>query len=269
MKNQIKIFTLLVSASMLVALLNPAQAQISGYQGKRFSIGYGGNIGYAMFNRNSSGSSLFATSETDFPEKLFSFNYKHQGQMELVLSNKQVLGFQGSYGKTQFKAFHSGDEYMSTTLYENYQYTQDIGDDIYTNMKFFTAGIYLKSFTSNTAPIGKYWAYKLSVLRYAADAAELKMPSDFPRLSIPADEYRTSFVFTISQGTSRIYFNRFIVDTNIEFGLPFVIPYFGFDVYNYDYNPSTYKEIFAKRMGNRLWGNFLFNVNVNVSLLAF
>jgi hypothetical protein len=67
-------------------------AQISGYMGKRFSIGYGGNIGYAMFSRNSSGSSLFATSEVDFPDKLFSFNYKHQAHMELVLSDDQVLG---------------------------------------------------------------------------------------------------------------------------------------------------------------------------------
>ena len=136
-------------------------------------------------------------------------------------------------------------------------------------MKIITFGLYLKNFTSNTAPIGKYWAYKLSALRYTGDINGIKTPSDFPKISIPADEYHTSFVFAISKGTSRIYLNRFIVDTNIEFGLPFVIPYFGFDVYNYDYNPSTYKEIFAKRMGNRLWGNFLFNVNMNVSLLAF
>jgi hypothetical protein len=136
-------------------------------------------------------------------------------------------------------------------------------------MKILTIGMYLKNFTSNTAPIGKYWTYKFALLRYTGDINGIKTPYDFPKIALPADEYHTSFVLAISHGTSRVYFNRLIVDTNFEFGFPFVIPYFGFDVSNYEYNPSTYNEIFAKRMTNRFLGSFLFNVNMNVSLLAF
>lgn len=242
-------------------------AQISGYMGKRFSLGYGGNVGYAMLNPNANGSSLFANSEVDFPEKLFSFNYKHQAQMELVVSNRKVIGVQGSFAKTQFKALKSNDLYYNTNV--NYYINQPIGKDIFANMKLFTFGLYLKQFTSKTAPIGKYWAYKLSVLRYNGDISEMKTPSGFPKLSDPSDIYHTTLVFEVSHGTSRVYYNRFVVDTNVEFGLPFIVPYFGFDVSDYSYNASSFNDIFANRMGNRLWGNFLFNVNVNVSLLAF
>lgn len=268
MRNKIKTYQILPSIFIFLALSSSLSAQISGYQGKRFSLGYGGNIGYAMFSRNAQGSKLFGTSEADFPEKLFSFNYKHQGQMELVLSNKKVLGLQGSYGITQFKALKSSDSYYSTIQHDNY-YSNTLDYDIYAKMKILTFGMYLKNYTSNTAPIGKYWAYKLSVMQYSGDMSEVKLPSDFPRISVPADESHTSLVFAISQGTSRVYFNRFIVDTNFEFGLPFVIPYLGLDESNYTYNGSTYSDIFAKRMKTRLWGNFLINVNVNVSLLAF
>ena len=225
MKNRIKISYIIVSAFVLFIFCDSSFAQISGYQGKKFSIGYGGNVGYAMFSRNSHGSSLFASSDVDFPDKLFSFNYKHQAQMELVLSNKHVFGLQGSYGLTQFKAFDKDDsyEYLYSDMWgNNYNSTKSLGENYYGQMKILTFGMYLKKFTSNTAPIGKYWAYKISVLRYAADIAEIKMPSDFPTLSIPANEYQTSLVFAISQGTSRVYFNRFLVDTNFEFGLPFV-----------------------------------------------
>jgi hypothetical protein len=263
MKNRIKIYQIIVSVFVLVAFHNATQAQISGYQGKRFSIGYGGNIGYAMFSRNSSGSSLFATSDMDFPEKLFSFNYKHQAQMELVLSNKHVLGVQSSYGKTQFKAFHSGDSYSSTTGYDNHFYSSNLDEDIYANMKFLTFGLYLKSFTSNTAPIGKYWGYKLAVLRYSTDITGIKMPSDYPIITIPVDEYHTSAVFSITKGTSRVYFNRMLVDTGFEFGLPFVFPGYG------NLGSNNLDGKITKRMNSRLWGNFLINVNVNVSLLAF
>jgi len=272
MKNRIKIYQIIVSVFLLVSFHNATQAQISGFQGKKFSIGYGGDIGYAMFSRNSHGSSLFGTSDVDFPEKLFSFNYKHQAQMELVLSNKHVFGLQGSYGLTQFKALDKNDNYAYTYIdYYGTTYTdsKSLGENYYGQMKILTLGMYLKNFTSNTAPIGKYWAYKLSVLRYAADITGIKAPSDFPKLSIPEDDYHTTLVFAISQGTSRVYFNRFLVDTNFEFGLPFVVPSFSFEASNYEYNASNYNEIVSKRMNTRLWGNFLFNVNVNVSLLAF
>jgi len=246
-----------------------AIAQISGYMGKRFSVGYGGDIGYAMFSRNSSGSSLFGTSDMDFPEKLFSFNYKHQAQMELVLSNRHVLGIQGCFGTTQFKALKSSDTYMSTTMYDGHQYTGSPSKDIYAKMKILTVGMYLKKFNSNTAPIGKYWSYKLAVLRYAADLTETVFPLDFPKRLLPApDIYHTSAVFSIAQGTSRIYWKRLLVDTNFEFGLPFVYPGFG-NLDSYDSSSVTYEKTITQRMNTRLWGNFLFNVNVNVSLLAF
>ena len=141
--------TYVVVIFLLTTGLFPATsfAQISGYMGKRFSIGYGGNIGYAMFSRNSSGSSLFATSDVDFPEKLFSFNYKHQAQMELVLSDKQILGIQGSFGKTQFKALDKNDSYAYTYVDyygTTYQSSKSLGENIYGNMKIVTFGVYLK-----------------------------------------------------------------------------------------------------------------------------
>jgi hypothetical protein len=271
MKNRIKISHILFSAFFLAAILNTAEAQISGYQGKRFSIGYGGNIGYAMFNRNSSGSSLFATSETDFPEKLFSFNYKHQAQMELVLSNNRVLGIQGSYGKTQFKAFDKGDDYDYYYVYNGstYSTSKSLGKDMYGNMKILTFGLYLKNFSANTAPIGKYWGYKLAMLRYSADLSGLKMPADFPSIKTLDQDYHTSAVFSITKGTSRVYFNRILVDTGFEFGLPFVIPSISSLDWSTPTSTVTMDDKITKRMNNRLWGNFLVNVNVNVSLLAF
>ena len=269
MKNRIKIYQIIVSVFVLVAFHNATLAQISGFQGKRFSIGYGGDIGYAMFSRNSHGSSLFGTSEVDFPEKLFSFNYKHQAQMELVLSNRHVLGIQGSYGTTQFKALKSSDTYMSTTMYEGYNYTESLNNDIYAKMKILTVGMYLKKFNSSTAPIGKYWSYKLAVLRYAADLTEMVLPTTFSTGLLPASNiYHTSAVFSIAQGTSRVYWKRLLVDTNFEFGLPFVYPGFG-NLDSYDSSSVTYEKTITQRMNTRLWGNFLFNVNVNVSLLAF
>jgi len=254
-----------------ITILAPSTlfSQISGYMGKRFSLGYGGNIGYAMFNPNSNGSSLFGNSEVDFPEKLFSTNYKHQVQMEWVVSNKSVIGAQGSFGKTQFKAIKASDLYYSYATDYHYFLYYPIGKDVFANLNFFTVGMYLKKFTENLAPVGKYWEYKLSVLRYVADISEMKMPSGYPKLTIPTNEYHTSLVFAISRGTSRVYANRFIVDSNFEVGLPFMMPYFGFDTSDYNYDPKTYNDLFAKRMRNRLWGNFLVNINVNISLLAF
>lgn len=279
MKPNIPILSFFILTVLCSTVVNPSYAQISGYQGKKVSFGYGANIGYAMFSRNSEGSSLFGKNTgLEVPQRLLSLNYKHQFQLEVVTSNNTVFGIHGSYGLTQFKALSSSDEYVSNIMhYDNYTgntyyYTEYLNNNVYGKMKIITAGLSIKKFTTNTAPIGKYVGYKLSVLRYAADLSGINVPADFNLNVLPKkDDYHHSIVFAISKGTARIYYNRFLVDSNVEFGIPFVMPSFKlFDLDNYNTEVTTaFGDQITKRMNNRLWGNFLINVNVNVSLLAF
>lgn len=249
-------------------------AQLSGYQGKRFSLGYGGNIGYAMFSRNSEGSSLFGEgTNLELVDKLLSFNYKHQAQLELVTQSDMVVGIQASYGLTQFEAIKSGDEYEEIGAVDPYGYytTNYVTlKSVYAKMKFYTLGLYIKSFDTKTAPIGKYNAYKLSALLYKPDLSTIDIPNEikpvFPK-------YSKSLVFTYSRGISRVYFNRLLVDSNVELGIPLLMP--KIDLFSLEENsdfstdPVKNKALLTKRMNSRLWGNFLFNVNINISLLAF
>jgi hypothetical protein len=250
-------------------------AQISGYMGKRFSIGYGGDIGYAMFNRNAGGSSVFGSNtNVDYPDRIFSFNYKHQAQLEMIVSSSKVIGFQGSYGITQFKPYSQGEGYYYKKYgydpnHAQYYYTEEFYDtgDIYAKMKLYTLGVYYKSYTSRIAQIGKYNALKLSMFWYKPDLSNIKVS---PYLAPTFYDYKKSAAIFYSRGTSRIYFNRMVLDYNIEVGIPFLIPKI---IDPYDSNlvesQAEMKLRIEDRMANRLWGNFLFNMNVNVSLLAF
>jgi hypothetical protein len=270
--NYKKRFVFLLITGLFLSTTN---AQISGYMGKRFSIGYGGNIGYAMFNRNASGSNVFGSNtDVDYPDRIFSFNYKHQAQMEFIVNSSSVLGIQGSYGITQFKPFHQGEGYYyrkygyDPNHSQNY-YTDEFYDtgDIYAKMKLYTFGVYFKSFTSKIAQVGKYNAFKLSMFWYKPDLSNLKVS---PYITPSYWDYKKSAAFFFSRGISRIYFNRMIMDYNFEFGVPFLIPKI---MVSYDSNVITsqteMKSRIEDRMANRLFGNFLFNVNMNVSLLAF
>jgi hypothetical protein len=265
MKNRKYTYQLIVLAFAVNLIIGQSFAQLSGYQGKKFSFGYGSNLGYAVFNKNSEGVSLFGSGQSvDMPIRMFeTFNYKHQAQMELVYNSNSIVGLQMSYGLTQFRALKSNDNYD----YNNSNYT--IGHDIYSKMKIATFGIYIKKFSTKTAPIGRYYSLKLSMLRYKPDFESIELPGGFPK-SIKSifNTYSTSIVFALSVGKSRIYYNHLIVDSNFEFGLPFVMPGFGSSL-NLDYSTTNFEKQINTRMNNRLWGNFLLNVNVNVSLLAF
>ena len=266
MKKTNKIFQLIVLAFVINIYIGSSFAQLSGYQGKKFSFGYGSNIGYAVFNKNSEGISLFGSDQSvDMPLRMFeTFNYKHQAQMELVYNSSSAVGFQMSYGLTQFNALKSSDKY------DYYNNSFSVGHDIYSKMKIATFGVYLKKFTTKTAPIGRYYTFKLSLLRYKSDFESVEFPADFPKnVTSTFNEYKNTIIFAFSTGKSRIYFNNFIVDSNFEFGLPFVMPGFGTSL-NLDYFSTTnFEKQINTRMNNRLWGNFMLNVNVNISLLAF
>jgi len=251
-------------------------SQISGYQGKRFTIGYGSNIGYAVFSRNSSGKSVF-TEKTSYDEPrsisdYFALNYKHQFNAEYLVKRDIALGFQYSFGKTQFKSLAGGELIKEITDQNNDITEIRVAEKQYTTMNIQTFGVYYKEYKNYSAPIGSYWGVKAAALLYSADFLEANnIPIEMMR-KIKEHSYGTLLI-SYTKGTSRIYFNRLIVDSNIEFGFPFLMPNFKAmakdDSYYSSNNGENINDLIKKRMNNRLWGNFFLNFNINLSLLAF
>lgn len=264
MKNKFHIFSLIAMVILNLMATSTSNAQLSGYQGKRFSFGMGSSACYAIINQNVNEYSLIDDGSINYEGFILALDYKRQFQAELVVKNDAILGVQYTAGMTRFKDITDEDN----VTYELPGETEMLYlDQDYLRMKFHTIGLYYKHFRSPMAPIGRYSAYKASVIFYKPLEEDLRA---IPVLLRPTFDYSKTMVLSYSRGSSRVYLDAFIVDANWELGVP-IIP-MGRDDIQVD-NFTNKKEFMQKRMvanmGSRLWGSFLFNVNVNISFLAF
>ena len=241
-------------------------SQLSGYMGKRFTIGYSNYFFPALVGAN-------ATS------KEISMNTTHCINVEYVIHNKINFCVGMQFFKTGVLKKSYEYKYLNNQNYYSYEAT---GSAIYKGnkkpMELNTTNIMLgfKFFKSGfIAPVGKYQKLDVIVLLdkliYSKDAfvdESRDKGSKNVTLGIGTYDYTTlSIGYTV--GRQRVLFNSIILDTGVRFGIsPNGIFDSTFGNLGGDYNKSFEEEL-KQTVNYRIMGAQLFNVHIGIGFLPF
>lgn len=252
-----------------IAFFN-SHAQVSGYMGKRFSIGYSN-----YFLPSILGPKVNGTSASD----KIGINTTHCVNLDYIIKERTsfCLSLQTQkLGVNNVRYYNV--EYVDpfgTNNYGSYQYNPK--PFRFMQLKTYSVGLGFKFFASGSlAPIGKYKKVELlllfSNLTYPKNAFEDTGLNDpYTRTNIGTGDYSFStFALTYTMGRSRVLFDRIVLDYGLRFGAT-PAGFFAFLNSDGDFssNNLTPEKTFRQDTNMRLFRQQLVNLHIGISFLAF
>lgn len=261
-------------------LLTNLFAQVPGYMGKRFSIGYSN---YFL----PSGLGPGANAESSEPLTTIGLNTTHCLNMEYIIKSRTniCLSLQtaktgmtpGEMGFSSYNGYNSYDYYTVTYNPKPYKPMQIRAINFGIGFKFFQSG--------SLAPIGKYKKLELlfmfNHLTYKRDGFTYYDNSysgygQYRTLTVGKGDYQfNTFAITYAIGRSRVLFDKLIFDCGIRFGLT-PAGVWGYVNQNGDFlDTSSSSGTLAAEQDFRYHANMrmfrcqLFNFHIGLSFLAF
>lgn len=251
------------------------KAQVSGYMGKRFSIGYSNYFFIA---------GIGPTANASAPSGEVGINTTHCVNLEYTTRSRTnfCLSLQklttGMTPRVITKETYDGVSGYNTVTYE-YE------PKPYTSMQIssFNVGLGFKFFQSGTlAPIGKYKKLELLILlnhlEYKKNGFtyyDYNSPYGLKSAAIGTGDYQfNTFAISYTLGRSRVFLNRVVLDYGIRFG---VVPAGLWAVLNEDgdfFSESSYNTFIAEQhfkydTNTRLFRYQMVNFHLGLSFLTF
>jgi hypothetical protein len=265
----------IIISFLIAALSLSSVAQVPGYLGKRFSIGYSNYFSPRM---SVLVKGLGLIDDRMSTEHLF--NSTHCLDMDYILTTKVSLCLSGQFSKTDLFKVGSQFSMHESGTYYNVQYSPRPKEDMGLNTVNISLGFkFFKERYLN--PFGRYRKLELIILMSMIQMDEkgfLYQPSDYKNgtpltsymLSSGADKFN-SLVLAYTLGKQRIFFDKMILDWGIRFG------------FNFSYVFSVMNPITAggglsdnsienelRNQGNmRIWGAQTVNAHIGLRFLAF
>ncbi len=249
-----------------------AAAQISGYMGKRISVGYSNYFFPAPIG---------PTANADTRDGSFGFNTTHSFNLEYILKSRTVMCLSAQRSNTGMNPSDL-QEYVYDG-FSSYNYTYEYLPKPYKPMQITSTNIGLgfKFFSSGTlAPVGKYkkveLLFMMNHLTYSSTAFQYYDPSGSgsgiyaKKIGTGSYDFKTVAV-TYTIGRSRVLFNRIVVDYGMRFG---VVPEAVFKVVfeeEFSSGSSASLNVESKFRGDvntRLFRSQMVNLHIGLSLLA-
>jgi len=247
-------------------------AQIAGFMGKRFSIGYSN---YLML------AGVGPTANAAEKDAYFSgVNTTHCLNLEYTIRNRTNFCF-------TFETMKTGVSYTkvyNSYVYDNNNYTSydvsysyDPKPYIPMQLRTFNAGIGFKFFKRGTlAPIGKYNKLELlllfSNLTYGSTSFALTVDGTTTHGIKGTGDYNFStFGVAYTTGRSRVLFNKLVIDYGLRLGL---VPagIFASDIFFGNENGNgreDFEKTFRQQTNMRLFREQLVNFHIGLGFLAF
>ena len=245
-----------------------ALAQASGYQGKRLSVEYSNLFFSAVINPNANG----FYNENDLKiMRIFSFNTRNKISVDYVLDRKTSVGGGIDFFKTRFIFSRSFEvETISNTILSSSDYTK--GD-----LSAMCFNIHYTIFNDRSLPpLGKYSQFELGLIKYKVDYNEDDLFEDLAEheginaveVDLENQNSYTKLYLGYTIGKKRIFFDRLIVNTGLQFCYVPGSNYFSDNTFfgdNSDFSKFTYLENAGKQ---RIGKHMLLNIKVGVGLLV-
>ena len=241
-----KIYTTIIIISLLFST-NTSHSQVSGFMGKKniLKLGLFMKSSFVMPNKNG---------ESGY----FSFNDKYSIEFERVITRNKSIQIHASSFETYYKMFAYSDNTTSPLLKMS---CKSYGGDF----------VFYQS--SHIAPLGTYASFGFDVIVSTADVNIDEINSNFSyynydeqsqsEYSYPYKELTTTHLgLNMKSGVKQIFFNCMSIDFNFQLGVIFSENITGGT--EFDNNVEDY---IRGRIGNRLWGHYLWGVNCSVGYL--
>ncbi len=238
-------------------------AQVAGFMGKRFSIGYANSISPAFF---SPGPKALFSDADDGAWAVNNLNVTHELSIDYVLNSRAVFCFSPQYFRTGL----SYNKYIG----ENQYYYYNPSDDRPIRLQCINLEAGIKLFNRrNMAPLGWYSKMEMIVFfdKLSLDKDALYKTPDHHFSVTPSEKYAQAkstynfksmgFVYTV--GKQRIFFNKMIVDMGLRFAL---VPSFLFKKIAYF---SDIESELSTRADARIFPAQLVNFHIGIGFLAF
>lgn len=244
-------------------------SQVSGYQGKRLSIEYNNLFFSALKSPNANG---YFHPDEGFTDRIFSFNTRNKISADFVLNRRTSVGGGIEFFNTRF---------VSTDLIGCTQGNDETYVDWDYPIGSISASCYNLHYTffsqNSIAPLGSYTQLEFGIINYKIfyDEDDLleELQDDYDSGINSITDYKnispySAMYLGFSLGKKRVYFNRLIVNTGVQFCyVPSSKPFdFLSDIIESSFSERTYLKEMAKR---RIGSHMLFNINIGVGVLIF
>jgi hypothetical protein len=255
-------------------------AQIAGYMGRRFIVGYSANVSPALLSPLANTSVSENTGANEEFLNVAGLNVTHGVNIDYVIKRSTSFCVSGLMMKTglAYKGDYDIPSYL-VTLYGSGQINYKPSDDrpVQLNVTSLTAGF--KFNRGYLAPLGKYVKLDIAYFRQRVsfDPASFKpIGSNTKKYAPSTDEYIFHTVgFGLSVGRQRIFFDRLVVDWGYRIG---IIPtsFFQltganaiFDEFSSGTDVNGIDDQMKKKAIFRLQGSQLINAHIGIGFLAF
>jgi hypothetical protein len=252
-----------------------SMAQIAGYMGRRFIVGYSANVSPALLSPLANTSLSENTAANNEFLNVAGLNVTHGVNIDYVIKRgtsfcvsglmmKTGLAYNGTYDMPSYQR----SLYNSSQLY----YTPSDDRPIQLNVTSLTAGF--KFSRGYLAPLGRYVKVDIAYFRerVSFDQAGFKTSdSNSKKFVQPADQYTFQTIGVgFSFGKQRVFFDRLLIDWGARVGL---IPATFSEVMGItELFESSYLELedqMKKKAIYRLQGSQLINAHIGIGFLAF
>jgi hypothetical protein len=233
-----------------------SQAQVSGYQGKRFLLNYHQYFMSALTGPNQNGEN-----------GVTSFNLHNRVGFDFVLSRSLCMGLDFHFFKTCFKFQNTSIDYFDP-IYGIYS-SADLNISGMLGYSSVTGiGIHLKKyFVNNIAPLGNYFEFEIVDFFQSVSYNKEKLQAQNPLivLDIPNLSPYNSAAISISYGKKSIFFNRLVFDYGMQTGIVFNGFTSELSFSNTHFDMNTY---FDESVKSRLFSHYIFNIHLGLGLLV-
>jgi hypothetical protein len=240
----------LLVVSTLISMLGISQ-RAPGYLGKRLNLGVNFQASPALSNPNINGNSGFFKFNTQFGATIEYATNRHAS----ILAHYQTYTTKKGYGNLQ-QLMAQSYGYSSATFYGH--------------LKATSFGFEYRIYSGSIAPQGFYTGVGLNYKKIdLTQPAFFSLPTT-PLIGgtslVPKNESPYSLLsFGISMGKQRIYFNRLIISTGVNFMIPLEIGKLG--LFENPSNGYFYKE--SVEIYKRIASHDLVNFKIGARLLIF
>jgi hypothetical protein len=256
MKKELKFAAIVLL--ILAHTINKGNAQVAGYMGKRFTIGYSNYFFPAIMGPGALTGAKYGLASPGF-------NTTHCINLEYAVKPRTNFTASAQYLQTGI-----GIRYLYTTRSDEYTYRSNYSNPIV--LSSVNIGLGFKFFRRGTlAPLGKYSKFELLMLfetvTYDKTQFTTQVNGNTTDATLGEGIYNyKNFTITYTIGRQRIFFNALVVDYGIRFGVsPLVVPSF---LLNDGYHEDI-ETIFRDDSRYRIFRQQLVNLHLGIGFLAF
>ena len=250
MKN---IFSFLI---LFLFLQQMASAQVPGYMGKKAWVTADFNFAPAFFNMNQNHmvmkKGVLDTEARAKGQNVWAINYRPEFNFEYLVGRDVALGLSYSLLKT------GTVKELESTNPEIDGFHHDI-------LKGNAIGFHLKKFkyskSASIAPIGYYWKLGIAASRWNTYSSKESTIGQFSKTV-------TNPVLTLGVGKQKVLFDRFLLNTGMEFGWSFLPKDVVDEIKGNEITPHAH-DVSIHHAYSSMFGYYLFNMKVSVGYLAF